>query len=299
MKSSHFNSPCWLLAGAVLLACFGLGGMARSETTKVVEVELQSGRLFQAFVDPRTDEVNLWLRFSRSTYGELTILRPVRWDAVRAIRRDGEEILPADYRRVTEDLKNKTPRTVFPASAKSASSTAPILCSSIETCLPPPLVIPAETVPLVVTHFDIDAMLANWDSDVEVDGIELHIFPRTAEGVVVPVSGSIEAKLLARVANPADPGQVFPQIGRWVEAIGPERFGPGGAVFRLSFQAVHPDFDLHLGPQGVLHVRLVAPGHGTFETSTADLRIRPYSSMRDRLQHRENRRFFSVERTGR
>jgi hypothetical protein len=264
-----------------------------------IEVELTSGRVFRATVDPRTEGPTLWLRFSRSAAGELTILRPVAWDRIARVRHDGKDYAAADFQPLAEQLKQITPRQVFPnriTAEPVAAMTAAVDTSAGHPRLwqPPALSI----VPLVVTHFHVDAYVANWDGDVEADGIELHVFPTTAEGIVTATAATIEARLIGRRANPAEPSDPFPQIARWTERIVPEQFGPGGAILRLPFQAVHPDFNFRVGPQGVLHVRLIAPGHGAFETS-ADLRIRPYSGMRDRLQQQTNRRFFNGERTGR
>ena len=259
-----------------------------------LEVELTSGRIFRATIDPRTDRSALWLRFSRSAIGELTILRPVAWDRIARVRHDGMDYSAADFQPLAQQLKQRTPRQVFRGLPSAADApVASVLASS--PWQPPTLAI----IPLAITHFDVDAYVANWDADVEVDGIELHVFPRTAEGIVAATPGTIEARLIGRRANPAEPSAPFPQIAHWTQRIEPEHFGPGGAVLRLPFQAVHPDFDFRVGPQGVLHVKLVVPGHGVFETSVADVRIRPYSGMRDRLQHEHNRRFFNGERTGR
>jgi len=75
--------------------------------------------------------------------------------------------------------------------------------------------------------------------------------------------------------------------------------GPSGAVYRLPFQAVHPEFDTDWAAHGLVHVRLTVPGHGVFEASQEVVRIRAFSPIRDELEMSTGRRFFPIERTGR
>ncbi len=79
----------------------------------------------------------------------------------------------------------------------------------------------------------------------------------------------------------------------------PDQFGADGAIFKLPFQAVHPEFDLNYGPWGVVHAKLSVPGNGAFETSASMVRIRPYSAVRDESQQITGQRFFDVERVER
>jgi hypothetical protein len=69
----------------------------------------------------------------------------------------------------------------------------------------------------------------------------------------------------------------------------------------LPFGAVHPEFDSDwlASPLGLVHVRLVAPGHGTFDSSRDAVRIRPWAPNRDQLELNTNRRFVPTEAVGR
>jgi hypothetical protein len=249
-----------------------------------VEVELASGRTFRAAVDPRTDDEQLWLRFGD---GDLTILRPVAWASIKAVRHAGQTHTAADFRALAEELKQQTPRAVF--RPRSRLERLAIPAGQEFAPLPPP----------IVRQIHIDAYVANWDHDVEVDGVVIHLFASGDDGSLIPAAGTLEATLIGRRANPAGYGEPFPQLGRWTVPVEPQDFGPAGAVYRLPFQAVHPDFDFRVGAQAVLNARLIAAGSGTFDASAAMLRIRPYSGMRDRLQQQTGQRFFSIERTGR
>ena len=72
-----------------------------------------------------------------------------------------------------------------------------------------------------------------------------------------------------------------------------------GYMLKLPYQSVHPEFDREINPFGLVHVRMAIAGHGVFEASSAMVRLRPYSSVRDHQQQWRGRRFFHQEMTGR
>jgi len=115
----------------------------------------------------------------------------------------------------------------------------------------------------------------------------------------VPVDATIQVELVGQsAAQTASRGQSIYRLGHWTRRIRPEDFGPYGATLRLPFTQVHPEFDTHFAPMAAAYVRLGIPGHGTFEATDAMVRVRPYSSVRDRYQQRTDHRFFPQERTG-
>jgi hypothetical protein len=122
--------------------------------------------------------------------------------------------------------------------------------------------------------------------------------PRDAAGELLPVSGTLVAELFGERSGVVRHPQPFVSLGQWTRTLRPGDFGPRGAMLRLEFQNVHPEFVAELLPRGALHVRLSVPGQGTFEASDAMLRIRPYSSVRDRMQLYTGRRFFPGENVG-
>ena len=140
--------------------------------------------------------------------------------------------------------------------------------------------------------------MANWDGDVEADGLLVHVYPLDDSGGVVPARGTLRFELIGQRDDVFGPPQPFTTLGQWSQQMRVEDFGPRGAVYRLPFQGVHPEFDLTVAPYGALHARLSVPGQGTFETTESLLRIRPYSAVRDELQLSTGRRFFPQERTG-
>jgi len=76
-----------------------------------------------------------------------------------------------------------------------------------------------------------------------------------------------------------------------------EQFTPNGAVVHLPYRAKDPELDTSIERQGLVHLRLSVPGHGTFEHSRDAVRIRSYSPVRDTHQRATGRRYFPGERT--
>ena len=161
-------------------------------------------------------------------------------------------------------------------------------------------VVPRQTRELdAVRSIAVEAYLTNWDADVEVDGIALHLYPLDGAGMLTAANGSLEVTLVGQYSAGYTAGGQFQTVGRWTRSMRAAERCVDGFVFRLPFQAVHPEFERELSKTGLLHVRLSVPGQGVFEASAAALRIRPYSPVRDRLEQVEDRRFFPIERTGR
>ena len=147
-------------------------------------------------------------------------------------------------------------------------------------------------------RWDLDG-LGNWDSDVEADGLVVHLRPLDASGDVVPVQGTLEVTLIGWRWGRTHSRQAPVRLARWTRSVEPADLGPFGVEHRLPFQAVHPEFDLGWAPQGTVHARLSAPGQGVFDATESTVRIRPYSAIRDHLEYVSGARFFPGERTGR
>lgn len=286
-------------------------GLAIATLTPVVPtraaeavVRLASGRQFAGTIDGRAGAERLWLR---TTYGGVTIRRPIAWDRVVAASLDGTELSVAAFRAAAlaaaaEDSVVDSPLAA--AVTFRGATPEPTPGPTSESVPPGPLV--PDGRPASFPHLDgrvyslgIDAWVANWDDDVEVDGLVLHVYPLAHGWRPTPVSGTLAVELFGERVQASARREAFPQLGRWSRAVHPADFGPAGAVYQLEFRNAHPEFDLGLAAHGLLRVQLTAPGHGTFEASLAELRVRPYSGVRDRMQQRRGRRFLPAERTGR
>ena len=152
----------------------------------------------------------------------------------------------------------------------------------------------------------MDPYIANWDADVETDGLVVEVAPLDAYGTLVPASGTLEVELFApqrRVFHhaPLSGGDTLELVERWTRALNAVDFGPRGVQVRLPYGAIHPELrpDWMASWYGLVHVRLTIPGHGVFEDSRDGVRIRPWAPNRDHLEMNTGRRFLPTERLGR
>jgi len=283
---------CGVLVTLVLASESQAGeGAASKELPQTVTVEVASGRNFTGWVDPRTDEAELWLRWSRGT---MAVLRPIDWERVIEAQVGGdtvsrEELFKAvapkqEIVPVGEPVEPPRPK-VFRVHAAGSPRARPTHSTPDSGAAMTTRVGHREALP--VRSLEIDAWVANWDGDVEVDGLVVEVRPLDANGAVVPVHGTLAVNLIGC------------RLGRWTRLVRPTEFGLPGAKYRFPFQAVHPEFDLELAPYAAVHARLSVPGRGVFETTESDVRVRPYSATRDHLQYTTGQRFFPLERTGR
>ena len=264
-----------------------------------VEVQLASGRRFRGEIDPRTDDTLLWIRFQRAG---MVIARSIEWQQVNSVSQ-GEHVFSAEQVKpsrqsgrtaLSPPISTPISKAAWQAGALSAAGNY----EEVPTAEPANYLIPYSSFPAIVRQIHIDVQLGQWDADVEVDGLTVHLFALADDYSSLSVAGTLEATLLGRRLASRQHTEQFPEIGRWTLNVLPGDFGPAGAIYHLPFQATHPDFDFTLVGTGLLNAKLILPGQGTFEASADHLRIRPYSPLRDQLQMRQGTRFFSTERLG-
>lgn len=267
-----------------------------------VTVEVLSGRTFTGQLDARTSDERLWLRLGTNS---VSVLRPIEWPRIVRLDVGGTSLLGEELPdRLAEvwQITNRPPQPGEPpddAAHQPEQTTASLARDPMS----------APELDYRVRHDDfrkasrvqfirVDAYVANWNASPEVDGIVVEVSPYDQYGEVVPVHGTLHVELVGARGGTQSPRRRPVRLADWVRSVDPARFGPWGAVYRLPFQAVHPDFDFSVGPIGMVLVRLSVPGQGTFEATVSDARIRPYSAFRDHLQQTEGRRFLTRERTG-
>lgn len=257
-----------------------------------ITVSVASGRTFVGELDPRTDHDLLWLRVGK---GPIVVRRPIEWERVVRVRQ-GEKELSADELRTLAQASQETsgpkllPQPPIPAEDLAAAKTwltTPGRGSGREQLSP------------MVGSLQINVELGHWTAGVEPSGIVVCIHPTSADGVLTPVDGTLAIDLIGQRPASQNQGDGLSPLGRWTQTVRAADFGPLGAVYRFPFQAVHPDFDVELRAHGLVHTRLSVPGQGTFEASAAMVRIRPYSSVRDRLQQTTGSRLAPIEQTDR
>jgi hypothetical protein len=288
----HRAAASWSLLMLFVIA-------AGAEAGEQMTVRLQSGRTFTAQIDARTDNRRLWLRFEN---GAMTLWRPVRWDRVVEGTYQGQTLTPAKVRAAAERIKSEPSRVEEVAPAIEAQvSHNPHSRGAMSPRTRHSQVARLRLSDGQTRSLKIAARVANWDADVEADGLLLNVAAFDGRGREVPVEGHLTIELIgSRPAARLDQfvrvhGEPFPTLGRWTRQIDTRRAASGGACFQLPFQNAHPDFDAALGAYGVVHARLVAPGQGVFEASADRVRLRAYSPLREQLQQSEGTRFFVRE----
>jgi hypothetical protein len=278
--------PARYLAWAYPLLFVGLHTASADDSQ--ITVRMNSGRLFTGAVDQRTDPARLWLRI---TAGPLVIVRPLDWNSIASAQRGGQMIdlavlraeAPAPIRSWADEQRDRVTSSPPTSTLDGAGLAAPD---------------PREA-PQIVGSLQIDVCAANWDADVEVDGLIVQVSPIAHDGLLTAVGGTLNVELVGQQMGAVWDRQSFPNLGRWTRSVCVEDFGPAGASYKLPFQAVNPEFDLDVSSIGMVHARLAVPGQGVFDASQASVRIRPYSSVRDRMQQRQGTRSLPQERTGR
>jgi len=299
-EAGRRRCPQWTgLVAALMFAigsppCSGQVASAPGHATDaLLRVEVASGRQFVGEVDLQTDAECLYLR---SLQGSMLVVRPIDWERVLRAEIGGQALSAEQLRAAIEVVRQRYPQATGSRPLPGPRYTPASRSASSEPVRP--AIVPR------VRSLSIDASTANWDADVEVDGLLVRVYPLDEQGRIVPVDGTLEVELVAPRTGLGSEPAVPPQIGRWVRRARPEDFPDSGffvegAPYRLEFQAVHPEFDRHVVAHGLVHARLNVPGQGTFEATSPTVRIRPYNAARDWLQQATGRRFLPSERVGR
>ncbi len=263
-------------------------------------VELKSGRVFTAFVDQRSDERLLWLRFEGSS---TIIMRPIEWNRVVAARFDGKKRSSTQLQASLDGLVSAYPYWAPGDPPSHLADHIPATGKPTDA----QLAAGGLAADHRVKSLHVDAFVGGWDADVESDGLIVQIYPLDAQGQLVEVDATAQLSLVAvtgqRRPSPSDRARAtdrqFPTIGSWTRAIDADDYNLSGATVRLPFGAVDPEFNSHIRSQALLHVRLSVPGHGMFEATTEPLTIRPINPIRNRIESVRGTRFLPIESVGR
>lgn len=297
-------SACW---------CFGIGAGSCSgeapaqipDPVSEVTVVVGSGRRFQGQIDPRSGPHALVLR--RQTQG-ITLWRPVAWERIVAAEAQGRPVSVTELRRWVALVKDSlSAEAVRPTATQVAVEVRPPVPATEPMGAASAVAPPAQSDRgHQVVRLSLDAYVANWDGDVEIDGLVVEIVPRAADGTIAAISGTLEVELfgLQRRAfsqAPHSGGDTLELVERWTRAVRPDEAGPAGIRCTLPFGAVHPELhsDWLAWWYGLVHVRLSVPGQGVFDASRDGVRLRPWSPVRDRLERAGAGRMLPNERLGR
>ena len=277
---------------ALAMAWLYVGGAFSMALGREITVALESGRTFTAMLDYQTDSHRLVLSFERPG---LQLLRPIEWSRVQYVLANGKRLTAADVLALVDAHDHANRRDPFTDDVEELPAGAPTVEGprvdfDVQHA--------AYAAPEVRTLL-VEARVANWDGDVENDGLIVHVYPLDEDGRVAPSAGMLDVELIGQLPATRSYGQPVATLERWTRRVMPEEVGPSGAVLKLPFGQAHPDFDLKIGSFGAVHARFSVPGAGTFEDTADMVRIREYSSIRDRLEQLRGVRTFDNERTGR
>ena len=285
--------PIFTEVGAALAQQGPAPAGATSEAA--ITVHLASGRSFTAALDPRTDEALLWLCFQREG---AEILRPIRWDRVTWAEVAGQRLPGEELHRLVAQLRQEIPAQPVAPPARATI----VMIGPPDTGTPTPAAGTAAP-PGRIVSLAIDASPGRWDANVEPDGLLVHVYPLGADGATVPVQGTLNVDLKLQQRSIDMLHEPFVDAGHWAESVRASDFGPMGAVYRLRFQRIHPEFEDCVMSPGLVRATLSVPGQGTFEASTYLTFVRPFNPARDHLQaltrhgYFPGYRYFADERT--
>lgn len=258
-----------------------------------VMVQLTDGRKFTGAVDQRTNEEALWLRFASGT---AYVQRAIAWEKISAATSDGKTFDALELKEKSRVLATAAPRIWLSDSAPEviANPRGDVATAAYEE--------PVEISQL--TTMDCDAWLANWDADVEPDGVMLEVRGRNSWGERVPLEGSVEAILWGPVKHafherPQSAGIALDRLETWRLSSHEGKVTSHGLLIKLPFGSVHPDFVRAVGSYGALQVKVVVPGSGVFHDTIDPLQIRTFSPIRETFRRGAYGRFLPLEGTGR
>ncbi|MBA4019116.1 MAG: hypothetical protein C0483_18270 [Pirellula sp.] len=289
----------WRLIVSALIGC---GATATTEVARAADdsltVTVRSGRTFYGVLDAKTDPQRLWISSGRDG---VRIERPIVWSSIRGISRSGVAvageslIAEAERLRASQNAAEPSYVTKVPPAAPAANRAAGLQLWHVAKEPVEYAMAPDET----VRWIEIDAYLANWDADVEADGLVLDLEALNASGETIPADGTLTIELFGERLPPLSRGNAFPMLANWTRQVTAADFGRGTIRLRLDFQGVHPDFNTVAGRFALAHVRFSVPGQGTFEASKDGLTLQGFSPVRERVQQAFGTRFLPTETTGR
>lgn len=262
---------------------------------KQLTVQLTSGRKFSGALDAGSTREQLVLR---SSAGGITIRRPIQWERIAAASVDGQTVAVTELR---AGISSQVPGARGQPIKTIVLRGPPTPLMDLAELTPqPPAPLPQ------VSSIAFDAFIANWDGDVEIDGLVVDLLPLDASGSLIRAAGTVEVELFAMQrrtlsAAPQSGGRTLERVERWSQAVNPIDIGPSGIRLRLPFGQVHPELDPDwlAYNYGLVHVRFIAPGSGVFDDSRDGIRIRPWAPNRDYLEMNTGRRFLPTENLGR
>lgn len=233
-----------------------------------VSVRVKSGRTFVAYLDARTDDKTLWLRFEGD---RATLWRPIAWHRVESATLGAKTFTADQLRQAAARLASteSAARQAWPAPQTNNDATE---FATRE---------PAPSAPHV-SALSLDVRYANWDADHDDDGFIAAVTPLDDSGHAVTATGTLTVELIGMTAPrtidyagiPVTHEQERPTLETWTVQLDAADFLDGTAQVRLRFRNGDPAEDPRLQNHGVLHARLAVPGSNVVEAELDPIRLR-------------------------
>jgi hypothetical protein len=258
-------------------------GVARPNVAcaATVHVVTSQGRTLAGDVDARTDDNRLWLR---QQHGDAVLASSVAWSDVAAAQVGDEAVNVDDLRQQRRELMSSAPRWLAAVAPTAAAGT------SVPTSLTRP-------VRRVRTVEIVSACLANFDRDVEPDGLVVTIAALDDAGAPMAVRGNLTARLYGELRPGSVREVTFGTLDEWTQPVTAVDFASGVASYELRFRRTAPEWQFDLLPDTLMEVSLLAFGEGRFAAS-APLVIRAFNPLRDNQQLLLKSRFLPGEHHG-
>ncbi|WP_207397030.1 hypothetical protein [Bremerella alba] len=262
------------------------------DPSAIVELTTASGRTFRGKISPKSDFNTVHITTNR---GSIALSRPISWTAIRHLTINE---LPASFEKLAMLITKVQTMEGQPEGPVDVITIGPSLAPRENEVAVEQMEAGPTTAP--VSSVSSWATFKNWDSDPSVDGLEITFTPEDSQGLPTAARGHLEAELYtfqkaSFSSVPHGQGARFMKIGSWRIPLNQTIPRYDSRVARLPYQAISPATDGSVSPLGTLVIKLVVPGQGTFSASMEDVRLRPYSSLRDANVLRGNSRFYGDE----
>ena len=236
----------------------------------IVTLLLRDGRRISGALTPRTDSRTVWLQ---SASGSIVIASGFDWQQVRGVLHEDRWLTSAECERLVTQVvtaaRNGDTDRPHPLAAVPGSEHSLMAVERL----------PSDPTPRVAS-LHIEAILANFDSDAEPDGLRVLVTALDARGLPVLVDGQLELSLTAdtqfRRGGRHDTRSLplRQHLGEWTRRLEHTCQRSGAALVLLEFPGPVDIHEADVSPWGVLSARLGVPGQGAFD-ATADVWLRP------------------------
>jgi hypothetical protein len=248
-----------------------------------IEVQARAGRTLKGVVDDRTDGDRLWLRREE---GGIIMAVSVAWDEIDTAAIEGEAVS-------VDELAKR--------SARIATAEAAWYAEVVQQERPYHTLVAPGSIHIsdrgarrVRSVQIVAACLANFDRDVEPDGLQIALAALDEHGIPVAVRGNFSAQLAGERRPARAPHRTFGVLERWSESVRPTDFIDGVATYELPFRRAAPEWEFELTPDALVNVTLGVYGEGNFAAS-APVVLREINPLRDHLQLERGTRFVPNE----